>query len=510
MLLIARAIVRRRWLALVALGLVAGLAGATVTSAVALARRTGTAYERLEHASASGDVSMFVTAGDDVARQVVELPGVESAWQAGFGVGAVAGTTEYVGVLAGPPPPEGLFRPIPIEGRLPDPDAADEVVLHELLAREAEAVLDGPVVGARIPLRFLTREDFEAFDTGFGEPHGPAIEVTVVGIVRLAGRPEALFSTFASPAFAEQHPDALFAPALYIDLEGGESAVPAFLDQLDRLARELAPLEEGAEEFVPFEVELTSESRGEVATTSGALVTGLLVFALVAGIAGMIVIGQAFARYHAATATDQQTESALGLSPGQRAGSRALAAALSALLAAVITAGIGAVAGSGDPIGAVAAYEPRPGRSMNIAVVAGGAVGTALVVLAAAGITARFAVRPRRSERRGRAIGRVARLGGGPAGIGVRFATGTGGGDAGRAARIGLTGLVIGIMGVTAALTFGASLRRVVDTPERYGWTGDFAVVDSRPGIDREILADPRVAAATRRSVQHRTRRGEG
>ena len=104
MLLIARAVARRRWVALVGLGLVAGLAGATVTSAAALARRTGTAYDRLEAATAPGDVTMFALAGDEAAERVAALPGVEAAWMARAGVAALGDTPNYLGLTAGPPP----------------------------------------------------------------------------------------------------------------------------------------------------------------------------------------------------------------------------------------------------------------------------------------------------------------------------------------------------------------------------------------------------------------------
>jgi putative ABC transport system permease protein len=92
----------------------------------------------------------------------------------------------------------------------------------------------------------------------------------------------------------------------------------------------------------------------------------------------------------------------------------------------------------------------------------------------------------------------VSRLGGRPTAMGVRLALGAGTDDAARPARTGLAGLVVGILGIVGTLTFSASLTRLIDSPPRYGWSGDFAVVDSRPDIDREILADDRIADVTR------------
>jgi putative ABC transport system permease protein len=495
--LIARTIVRRRWAALVALGLVAGITGAAVTSAIALARRSGTAYDRLEAQTAPGDLTMFAPAGEVALEQALALPGVQQAWVAQAGVAAVGAgdATRYIGVLAGPPPPSGLFRPIPIEGRLPNPEAEDEVVIAESLVDEVRAEL-GRAVGARLPLHFLTPEEFRAFDVGFGAPDGPAIEVTVVGAARLAGA-QRFFALLGSPGFAAAHPDASVGPRVQIALERGAAGVPAFLRQLERLERELAP-PAGGEEFRAFEVEVESEGRTEVDTTASTLVTGLAVFAVVAGLTGMLVVGQAFARHHTLTAHEQRIEAALGLTGVQRAAARVLAASVSAGFAAAVTAGGTLLAGGGGPIGALSAYEPNPGRSVNIALIVIGSAIAAVVVLAAAGGTAWLAGRSRPAARRWWQPRWVDRLSARPAAVGVRFAIGAGAGAAARAARVGLAGLVVGIVGIVGALTFDASLTRLVDTPGRYGWSADFAIVDSRPDIDQEVLRDARVAATTR------------
>ncbi|MGH8985297.1 MAG: ABC transporter permease, partial [Acidimicrobiia bacterium] len=343
-------------------------------------------------------MTMFVAAGDEAAERAATLPGVEKVWKARAGVAALGDSTEYLGLTAGPPPPPGLVRPIPIEGRLPDPGAAAEVAVHEVIARELR-VRGERVIGGQLPLHFLTGDDFRAFDTGFGAPHGPALEVTIVGVARIAGRPEGLFSIVAGPGFLSAHPDALFAPALNISLEDGAAGVPAYLAELEALESDLEPLEAGAEEFQAFDVEVTGAARDEVAATAGALVTGLVVFAAVAGVVGLLVVGQALARYHALTSAEQRTESALGLTGAQRAGARALAATTAAALAAAITIAGVVFVGSRGPIGALTNYEPKPGRSVNVAATALGAGLTALAVVAAAGVTAWIAGRTRRPAR---------------------------------------------------------------------------------------------------------------
>ena len=174
-----------------------------------------------------------------------------------------------------------------------------------------------------------------------------------------------------------------------------------------------------------------------------------------------------------------------------------MAATFAAALAATITFAATVVIGSRGPLGALTDYEPDPGRSVNLAVTALGAATTALAVIGAAGVTAWIAGRSRPRMRR-RSGTRTSRLGGTPAAVGVRLALGAGTDDAARPARTGLAGLIVGILGIVGALTFSASLTRLIDTPPRYGWSADFAIVDSRPDIDREVLADDRVAEATR------------
>jgi putative ABC transport system permease protein len=58
-----------------------------------------------------------------------------------------------------------------------------------------------------------------------------------------------------------------------------------------------------------------------------------------------------------------------------------------------------------------------------------------------------------------------------------------------------LVGASLGVAGIVAMGTFGASLNRLVGTPARYGYPGDFTVADvTEPVMDR-LLSDPRVAS---------------
>jgi len=73
------------------------------------------------------------------------------------------------------------------------------------------------------------------------------------------------------------------------------------------------------------------------------------------------------------------------------------------------------------------------------------------------------------------------------------------GGRRGRAVpvRSSVSGTVMGVAGLVAALTFGASLDQLVDSPVRWGWQGDAVVVDANDDIVDVLLADERLSGVT-------------
>ena len=88
----ARSELGRRWRALVALGIIAGLAGGLALAAMAGARRTSTAYGRWRAATAAPDAIVFGTQigkNDTDYTPVLELPEVEDCH-------SVAGDENYI------------------------------------------------------------------------------------------------------------------------------------------------------------------------------------------------------------------------------------------------------------------------------------------------------------------------------------------------------------------------------------------------------------------------------
>ena len=77
----------RRWRALLAVGLVAGLLGGLVVAAVGLTRRTATAPDRLFEAVAPGDVEVQVFGRPELIASISSRREVAAAWPAAMIVG---------------------------------------------------------------------------------------------------------------------------------------------------------------------------------------------------------------------------------------------------------------------------------------------------------------------------------------------------------------------------------------------------------------------------------------
>jgi putative ABC transport system permease protein len=489
---LARVQVRARWRALVALGLLIGVVGAAALGALAGARRTATAYERLERVTHIDDVRLLVFA-PGLAERAAALPSVERSWIAEFSVGRPDGPDEtYFGITSGPPRPPDLFQPILVEGRMFDDDRVEEVVIAEQFAK-----LSGLGPGDEVPMKMLTAEELGLFDVGFGEPDGPRIALEIVGMIRIPSAEEGFSLLFGTPALARLVED---------DLSAGQVAMLRLKDGLsglDRFRAELRPLAEnvtpppGSEEFEPYEETLPRSSRSSVGAASTVLVAGLMSFAGVVLVVGGFIVIQAVGRYSAQGAQDQLVERALGMTLGERVLARAIPAVLPGLIGAVVAI-VGAILTSRyTPIGSVASYEPSPGIELNAALFG---LGGAAVLLGSAAVFGFAAFRASRAapEGAGRSASRIAErigaMGGStPLLVGLRFALERGRGRTTVPVRSAFVGATLGIAGLIAVASFAASLDRLESTPERYGWQGHLQIVDLKPEQRSAMRADPRV-----------------
>lgn len=491
LLAIARAEWRRGARSLVAIGVLAGLVGGLLIGGAALARRTSSAPDRLLAAVAPGDVHLQIF-GPGVSDAVAALPQVERSVTGGIAVGRLEGpAVVYNGLFVPGEPSPDLLRPVVIEGRAADPTAGHEVVVVQ---DAAEALGMSP--GSEITLHLLTPEEVAQFDVGFGEPDGPRLELTVTGLVRVP--PGVLSSTpvIGTPALADEVGAAVAGSDMFLRLRPGERA--AFEAALAEIAAgvEMPP---GAEEFPPVLADDPAAGTAEAVRSGRVLVVGMVVALSVGLAAAFVVLWQAVTRHHAGSAAAQRIEAALGLTARERAVARLLPAVVSLVVATAVAVATSVALARVGPPGAVARLEPEPGWRLDVPAVLVGA--TALVLLLAV-VVLSTALRVGRSRPAGaRPVragiwGLAPRRRGWPL-AGVAFALSSGDRRGRVPVRASLAGAVLGLAGVVASMTFGASLDRLVTTPERYGWSADLVVVDATDDIVAELRADDRVGSVT-------------
>jgi ABC-type lipoprotein release transport system permease subunit len=484
---LVRCDLRRRWRSLLALALLVGVVGGVVLAALAGARRTERAYPRLLDALAAHDASVEVSPAyfDEVAG----LPEVEVAAPASFvfvrplgfesdDLLSLAATDERFNNV--------VDRPRLLDGRRPVPGRADEVLVNQETADRL-----GIGVGSVLPLASLTPRQMDRLVGGEdpGEPAGPEIEVTVVGVGRTeeelaSGTPIVLFT----PAFYARHHDDIghFDEILQVRLTRGERDLAAF----ERGLRRVVPESEGAI------VETHAETKGEIEDATGVQATSLVMFALVVALAGFVAIGQALARQIALAADEQPVLHALGLGRWQRGVALLLPAVVVAVIGAMVAAGLAVLASSLLPTGFARRVEPDPGLAADWLVLGVGCVAVAILVsarvaLSAWSTTGHLQEAPAPASP-GRVVARLARLGAPPSVLtGIRMALEPGRGRTAVPVRSAIAGAVTGVAGLVAALSFGAALGWAVTEPEAYGLTWDASVIGpSEPeGIAREASA---------------------
>ena len=212
--LLTRVEIRRAWRALLGLALVVAVVGTVVLAAAAGARRTSSALDRARVATAASDLRVQVDAEDalvaEVADALADSPAVADLARVQTFV--VDGGGDFDLTLVGDPDGRRavtMDRPIALTGRLPAPDAPDEVALNEIAARSL-----GLGVGDQLSLGTFSPDDVRALMTSddFQGFNGPELDLRVVGVMRqledlqggdtFAG-PQAL----VGPAFFTEHDD---------------------------------------------------------------------------------------------------------------------------------------------------------------------------------------------------------------------------------------------------------------------------------------------------------------
>jgi hypothetical protein len=463
---------RRYWRRLLFLGLVAGVIGGAVLGALAGARRTTSAYDRLFASAGSPNEALFLF-GENVAQIQSFLdhePTVERSIPAVGMIGRQRETKDWYSLYA--PVDRSPFPDRKIErGRMPRNDRADEVFITLRTARNT-----GLDVGDEVVFDAYAHSQVQDLMTNpWTEPQGQAVKVKIVGVARDpsdAQLSQSIKLVFGTPAFAQQYGDrATFTPILAW-LKGGRATERPFEAQLNEFARTKLSSD--------GRYDATASRNDKIAAdrSSSAVVTGLLIFAAVAAIAGLVMIVQGVRRSLAPSGDEGEVLRALGAGHTNRAMGQFIASFPYLLVGTVVAVAISVAASPIFPIGATRALEPAPGvRADPLVILAGGAawfVLLALVSITVSWIESERRVRqPSPTRARGRELGSAAN--GYPSTVGVRFALQPG---VRRSAlhRSALVGVVVAVIGVISCVVFTSSLNGFVDTPPRYGIAFDLSI----------------------------------
>jgi hypothetical protein len=471
--------------------------GGIVMACVAGAIRTREALPDFIAYNNGADVSAFLFVGTggeherDVADQILALPQWDVVGEGRPVVLSVRRDGHWVSHvpigIGGAPYLRQLDRPLLVEGRLPDPDRAEELYVNEAFA---EAI--GVHAGDHVELRTVTPGGLDASSSGQQtcDPDGENIIMTVTGIGR---RPtdlsfendvnadvfgaESWFSV-VGPAFLERFGDRLASYGMGVQGRAKPGRSAELAAALSGLGVEGLQVQEGSE----FEEVIGSIERGV-----DFQVNALLLFALVAAITTVALASQAIGRR---ALLDLDGDTVLRASGGRRT-QRAAVPMVRAVVVAIVGAGLAvgfAVAGSTlFPTGLAGRAAVDEGVDVDVTVLTIGAVAIIAVTLLVSVFSAWRGTG--RSSVLWRAPGDSARVStlsttaaavGAPvtAVYGMRMAVERGRGRTSVPVVGAALAAISSVLVLTAILVFAASVDHLVTTPSAQGWTWDASVAN--------------------------------
>jgi hypothetical protein len=508
-----RSELRRRWRVTLVLALLVGLAGGVTIAGVAGARRTASAMDRFIAYSRPQEVYIVDPEGAADLDAIAHLPQVADAGEAAYVV--LAPSTP-----SGAPDPAavgsinplvrisenglGATSDIPylVEGRLPDPGQPLEVAVNEEVAQRH---LLGP--GEPFRMWAYTPEQITDSLVGTTVPAGRPFDFTVTGIIRfpfdldpVVRDPEVVYTgrgfALLGPAFWDSFGDEVAAfggngDELAVRLHDGTD-VDVFLAAVRALP--------GAGSL---EIQLGSEAtkvQREAEQATGVEAAALVAFATIAAVAGLLIVGQALSRQVQLEATEHPTLLALGLTRSQLVLAALVRTGAVALPGAVLACALAVALSPLAPIGLARRAEIDPGIAFDGPVLVAGAVAVAGALLARAALAGwrrttaagRWEARHRSRVVEGLATAGVPH----PPLAGVAMALDRGGRAGPGLVRTALLGALAGVALTSAALTFGASLDRLVAEPELQGWAWDVVVGNLNAEEDLRVEGSRRLAAS--------------
>ncbi|MEY2570216.1 MAG: putative transport system permease protein, partial [Acidimicrobiaceae bacterium] len=472
---------------MVVLGVLAGLTAGFAMAALAGARRSDTALSRFRATTKAADAVVFasqVGVPHPDWSKLRDKPEVQdlAVWALMFGVqdgdpsGLLFVSEDGFGTRIG--------TPRVIEGRLPDPNADDEVVATPALA---QYVPDGKLLGYSLT--------FQSFGAGQGDsdaPSGPTFTFKVVGVVETINY--FLFTdgqVFVGPGFFAKHgQDVQLAENVDVQLHNGVADIPALQRDVNEVVAPGTPV-----------LDLHAASR-RVDTTISVERAALLMLAVAIAVAGGLLVAQALGRSASVIGDDALVLRAIGMTRPEIAEAATFSHVVVFLVALVVALGTAIAASQLFPVGLSRKVDPDVGVHVDWTVLGSGLPLLAVLLVGGTMLVARRAARDdrQRVRRTSRLIAAVRGRAPLTVGIGTTMALDGGTGRTRVSVRPALVGAVVGVLGVVGALTIQHGVDDSLAHPERAGVTWD-ATVSLQPtsfqphGVAPEVI-DAVAAAA--------------
>jgi ABC-type lipoprotein release transport system permease subunit len=484
----ARSELGRRWRALVALGIIAGIAAGLALAAMAGARRTSTAYGRWRTATAAPDAILFGTqVGIENAdyTPVLALPEVVDGGL--FALTPVGVTKPGIGGLQ--PGDFHLYRtlsrPLLVEGRLPNPARVDEIVVNRAAMSHYHLR-----IGQQLTVDSST--DVAAVFAGGALKGGPSTRATIVGagdsMMDLIFQPDEP-GLITSGEYLRRFQEIPRATNLVVRLKPGTN-VTAFHQRAA-----------AAMKVPDIPVRNLGEDRKRITHGTDLERTGLLLFAAAVALAGMVLVGQALTRTVYGLTESVPALRAVGFTGSNVVLGTLLPMTLTGAAGVLVALATAVAFSSRFPVGLARRLDPDLGVHIDWWVLAPGVALLAALVLAASAFAASRAVRA--AERPVvmapgsplmRAIRRAGPL---PVAIGAGLALESGRGERALPVRPAIAGAVAGILGIVGALGLVRGIDDAVTHPPRSGQFWDAVVYPDEshpiPGLAAAVRSDGRV-----------------
>jgi ABC-type lipoprotein release transport system permease subunit len=511
----ARAELRARWRASLALAMVIGLAGGLVLGAAAGARRQDSTFPLFRKAQNTAQLGIansgasfgFANVDFAYARRLPEVTDSALFWaylgfiktSRGVSLTPIGDQNPVVSFASS----DGRFdtvlnRMLIIEGHLADPAAIDEGVVSYLAARSYNIR-----VGDYLDYALPSLKDF-ANGPSTANLTGPHLRVRVVGIEAQSyelppglGYPVIHLTPAFYRAYTSETPNL---PGLLLKLKH-ENDVPAVLDAIQKHG-----LLGGAS--VSTRVQAFNEPQNAAAVTRTVHIQAIALWllALLAGITSLLVVGQAIIRQSFIESDENPALRALGMTSSQVFTTALFRLLIVSAAGAVIAVVVAVAVSPLTPIGLARLIDPRPGLSFDVrALLVGAAAVIGISLLLGALAEARTATRPATGvdearDRPSRLANWLARSSFPPSSVaGVRMALETGRGRTSMPVRSTLFGAIIGLAALVTSFGFAGSLGHLLHTPRLVGWNFSGVVGDDFDAEDAArvipiLQRDPAIA----------------